>query len=113
MSLKTLTEDERALVLKCLRAVIDGPFICEGDFHCLFGLERVEVAEIASQWPLLDESKKEVGQAINNSMNSLLIWFGWQDENPKQGETLLRQWTGASAEEIERVFAKWRAAPER
>jgi hypothetical protein len=109
MSLKALTEDERTLVLKCLRAVVEGPFISDGDFHSIFGLCRAEVAQVASRWPRVDESEAEVRQAINGSMNSLLIWFGWQDENPEQGETLLRQWTGVSAAEIERVFAKWRA----
>jgi len=108
MSLKALTQDEQNLVLKCLHAVVDGPFICDGDFHALFGLERSEVAQVAAQWPNVNESNEDVQLAINNSMNSLLIWLGWQDEDPKKGESLLRQWTGASAEEIKRVFEKWR-----
>lgn len=109
MSLKALSDGECALVLKCLPAVVEGPFICDGDFHPMFGLERAEVAQIASRWPQVDESEAEVQRAIAGSMNSLLIWFGWQDENPKQGETLLQQWTGGSSAEIDRVFEKWRA----
>jgi hypothetical protein len=49
MALKALTEDERTLVLKCLRVAADGPFISDAAFHSLFGLHRVDVAEIASE----------------------------------------------------------------
>jgi hypothetical protein len=108
MGLKHLTKDEQQIVLRCIRAIVEGPFLCEGDFHSIIGLERSEAATVASRWPSVDESEEDVHLAINNSMNALLIWFGWQDEDPASGSTLLRHWTGATPEEIERVFEKWR-----
>jgi len=111
MALDALTPDEREVVRRCLHAVAEGPFITDGDFHPLIGLWRDEVARVAARWPALDEGEEDVGLALNNSMNSLLIWFGWQDDEQQAGEALLRRWTGASAEEIARIFDKWRMLP--
>jgi hypothetical protein len=111
MGLDTLTPDEREVVRRCLQAVAEGPFISDGDFPLLIGLSRDEAADVAAKWPAWNESEEAVHLALNNSMNSLLIWFGWQEEDPQAGEVLLRQWTGESADEIERIFGKWRGDP--
>jgi hypothetical protein len=49
--------------------------------------------------------------AINNAMNALPIWFGWQDEDPDTASAILQQWTGATAQDIEQLFEKWRGSP--
>jgi hypothetical protein len=107
MALADLTDEQREVVRRCLDAVVKGPFICDGDFHCLFGLRRNEVEQAASRWPELDEADEDVRLAINGSLNSLLIWYGWQDEDPEAATRLLHQWTGASPEDIEQVFQRW------
>src|SRR6185437_8327973 len=103
MGLNALTPSEWEVVRRCLHAVVEGPFICDGDFHPLIGLRREEAAAVATRWPVLDEGEEEVNLALNNSMNCLLIWFGWQDQDPQAGEELLRRWTGETAAEIERI----------
>jgi hypothetical protein len=108
MGLEHLTRKERETVLRCIRAVVEGPFLSEGDFHPIIGLWRSEAAEVAAMWPEPDQSKEEVQLAINNSMNALLIWFGWQDEDPDSASALLQQWTDATPEGIERLLDRWR-----
>jgi hypothetical protein len=110
MGLEHLTKDECETVLRCIRAIVEGPFLSEGDFHPIIGLERSEAAAVASRWSAVDESEEDVQLAINNSMNALLIWFGWQDEDPDSASAIFRQWTGATPQEIERLFEKWRGS---
>jgi len=109
MALEHLNEAERSVVLGCLRAVVSGPFFDDREYHTMFGLERSEVADILAHWQELSESDEAVSAGINNSMNNLLIWWGWQDENPESGARLLHHWSGTSPDEIERVYDKWRA----
>jgi hypothetical protein len=109
MALEHLTEDERCVVLGCLRAVVSGPFFPDWEYHTLFGLERSEVADILSKWQELPESREEVFVGINNAMNNLLLWFGWQSDSLEEGVKTLQFWTGTSPEAIERVYHKWLA----
>ncbi len=108
MPLEHLTASERNVVAGCLRAVVEGPFFDDDEYHPMFGLSRVEMADLLARWPRLSESEDEVMRGLNNAMNNLLIWYGWQDEEPERGARLLREWTGATPDEIERVFYKWR-----
>jgi hypothetical protein len=107
MGLEGLTKDEREIALRCIHAVVEGPFICDGDFPLIIGLERSEAAAVASRWSAVNESEAEVRRAIQGSMNALLTWFGWQDENPNSASAILQQWTGATPEGIERLLEKW------
>jgi hypothetical protein len=108
MGLDRLTKDECEIVLRCIRAVAEGPFLSEGDFHPIIGLDRSEVVAVASSWPAVDESAEIVRLAINNSMNALLIWFDWQDEYPASAVAILQQWAGATPQEVEWLLEKWR-----
>ncbi|MCE9553685.1 MAG: hypothetical protein K8T91_09985 [Planctomycetes bacterium] len=109
MALEHLDEAEQAIVLGCLRAVVNGPFFPDWEFRTAFGLKRSEMADILARWQVLSESNEMVSAGINNAMNNLLIWWGWQDDNPEQGAQVLKQWAGTTADDIERVFDKWRA----
>lgn len=110
MGLECLTRDECEVVLRCIRAVVEGPFLCEGDFHSIIGLHRSEAATVAPRWPAVDESEEDVQLAINNSLNALLIWFGWQDDDPDSASIILQQGTGVTPSGIERIFEKWRGS---
>lgn len=106
MSLKNLTAEERELVLRCLRASVEGPFFEDVGFHTLFGLTRAEVAGVAANWSTIDECEEAVGLAINNSMGNLI---GYPHEVDAQEA---QSWIGADWHEVERVFNKWRTPPE-
>ena len=99
-SLHQLSESERDTIGECLRAVVEGPFIPEEEFHTIFGLERHEVASVLKAWPNVDESDEVVRIAINNSLNNLLGYpHGMDDEWPK--------WIGVSMQELNAIFTKW------
>lgn len=71
MSLRTRTDDERAVVFACLRAAVDGPFFPEWEFETLFGLPRAEVAALVAALPDIDDTPEpEVRR----------IWERWRHE---------------------------------
>src|SRR5437879_3131620 len=98
-----LTDREAGVVLRCVRAAVDGPFFPEWEFHTLFGLRRAEVAAVAARWPDIDDADEDVRLAINNSLNNLL---GYPHDEPEA----FRDRVGESVQEVERIFAKWRNA---
>lgn len=109
MALEHLKKTEQDLVLCCLGAVVQGPFFNDSQFHAMFGLGRAEVASILTCWRTLPETELDVFIGINNAMNNLLIWWGWQDEDPEEGTHILRLWVGAPADEIQCVYLRWLA----
>lgn len=105
MSLSHLTQREREIVLRCVRAAAEGPFFPDWEFHTLFGLERAEIEAVAALGPGMDDTEEVVQLAINNSLNNLLGYPHYQPE-------AFQKWIGESAEEVERVFEKWRKSNE-
>ena len=101
MALADLTKAERRVVFECLRAAAEGPFFPDWEFHTLFGLERVRVAEIAAAWPPADSEERDVWLAINNAMNNLLGY-------PHGQEAAWRDHISVDSAEVERIFAKWK-----
>ncbi len=101
MPLYQLTSEECEVIRRCLRAAAVGPFFEDLEFHTLFGLQRRELAAVLSQWPHVDDRLEDVDLAINNSLCNLL----W---HPHGHAGALYEWVGASADEIERIFEKWR-----
>ena len=77
MVLKNLTEKETEVVFQCLRCVATGKVIFDDwEFQTIFGIEFAIMKEIVRSLPNIDESKKEVQLAINNSLNNLRFLFG-------------------------------------
>ena len=110
MSLASLSDTERLIVHRCVRAMASGRFISDEAFHPICGVTRQETGRIAEEWSQLDESSEVAQLVINNSLNGLLIWYGWQDEAPDAADRMVLESTGATAAEIERIFAKWRGS---
>jgi hypothetical protein len=101
MALSALTPRETDVVFRCLRASAEGPFFPEWEFHLLFGLERSQVAAVATCWPEVSDADEDVRCAINNSLNNLLTY-------PHNKPDAFKEWVGEPAEEVERIFKKWR-----
>ena len=100
-----LTDREAGVVLRCLRAAVEGPFFPDWEFHTLFGLHRAEVAAVAARWPNVDDAEEDVRLAINNSLTNLLCY-------PHGEPEAFKELVGESEEEVERIFSKWRKASE-
>lgn len=110
MSLAALTNNEREFVLRCIQAVATERFITREDFGPILGVTPQEVLGVVNEWSALDETREVAWLTINNSLNGLLIWYGWQDENLTADQTLIAA-VGGTAVDIERVFTKWRGHP--
>ena len=100
MSLTDLSEEERRVVLECLRASLEGPFFPECEFTSLFGITRSDLARIVMAWPAVDEHADVVGLAINNSMNNLLGY-------PHRCEGEWSRFLSVPRQEVERIYLKW------
>jgi PAS domain-containing protein len=85
MNLERLNQADSRVVGEVLRAAADGPFFPDWEFQTLFGLERLEVRQIAQAWPLPAVDPQTVIIAVNNSFNTLLgyphgkddVWSEW------------------------------------
>ena len=104
MSLSDLTDREREIVHRCLRVAADESSIFpDWEFHTLFGFYRPEFVAIADRWPRLDESSRDVSDAINNAMNHLLGYpHKWHKEWSSHFDF--------TRDELLEVFGKWRGS---
>jgi len=55
MLLHKLSTEEQNVVLQCLIAIRDGPFIDPRGYHPRLGVERAELMEIIAAWPHVDD----------------------------------------------------------
>jgi hypothetical protein len=99
----TLSADERALIGRCLRAAVEGPFFDEAEFPTLIGVTRTEARRLAFAWPTVSHTDETVASAVNNMLLNL---FGY----PHGDEAAWAQLIGVSQSEIRGVWAKWRAS---
>ena len=107
MGLANLREEERQVVLQCLRAAVEGPFFPEWEFHTIFGLTREEVRAVLLSWPDLVEADQSVVVAINNSFNNLL---GYPTENARE---LWSKYISVTPMELALIFDKWKGRSSR
>lgn len=103
MSLNNLSEDEKNVVLQCLIAIRDGPFIHPLGFHPRLGLEREELAEIVARWPHVDDTIETSREsiALNNCIATALNTYAIRPEE-------WPRWFSVPREEVKRVYEKWR-----
>jgi hypothetical protein len=96
-----LSEDQRALVCLCLRAVVDGPYISDdGEFQTVMGVTREETAAVAAAWPD-PNSAPHTFVAVNNALNNLLGY-------PHKRWPELSEYIGADSRPVVAALARWR-----
>lgn len=100
MPLTALTEEEREIVLRCLRAAASGPFFEDDEFFTLFGVSRSELRAVIGAWPNVDESEEAVHLSINNSLVNLAGYVHGFD---------LHKHVEANANELLRILLRWQA----
>src|SRR5207244_1060743 len=74
MAFDELSEQEQGVVLQCLSAILNGPFIDDWEFQTRLGIDRTAVLEVLAAWPNLDDADpgSATSLAINNCMNEAL-----------------------------------------
>jgi len=102
MALSDLTDREQDIVLRCIEAAANGPFIPDCEFGILFGVTRQELCDIAARWPAVDDvGDRQVARAINDSMNNLL---GYPHGEKEAWDEYIEVTRGV----VRRVFRKWK-----
>jgi len=96
-----LTDADRETLRRCLEVAIAGHLFEEPEFHTLFGLHRVEVAEILARWPQIDMSDAQVNHAIHSTIVNLLGYPHGED---------VKTLVGASEQDLSGILERWRAA---
>jgi hypothetical protein len=84
-------------------AAVQGPFIDDGEFETLFGVDRNQAAEVLANWPPADDQEQVAYLTINDSFVNLLGY-------PHGKMARLEAMTGLAAPEIASLFQRWRAS---
>jgi hypothetical protein len=84
-------------------AAVQGPFIDDGEFQTLFGVDRDQAAAVLATWPPADNQEEVAYTTINNSFVNLL---GYPHGKLAQLEAM----TGLAGQEIAGLFQRWRAS---
>src|ERR1700730_13719743 len=73
MSLKRLSDEDKAAVLQCMTAIVRSQLIGDWEMHTRLGLTRERLRKVISRWPQIDDSviDSDAFLAINNCMNAI------------------------------------------
>jgi hypothetical protein len=102
MALKDLTPADKQVVYACLRAISEGPFIGDFEFHARLGLHRAEFAAVLERWPVLDDSRPESDDAL--AINGC---FGEVCYGVPIGEDDWAKWFNVPRADVARVYRTW------
>jgi hypothetical protein len=95
-----LTENEKNIVLQCLKACIGEVFFPDWEFHTLTGYEKDEVKHLIVNWPKANFEDLDTRNLVLNVLNNLL---GYPHKvSNRQWETHIT----ASPEEIDKLWGK-------
>lgn len=99
-ALQRLTPRQRDLIGLSLRAIIDGPYIEDWEFHAVMGVPREEAREVLASWPE-SASHGRTFVTVNNALNNLLGY-------PHNQWRELSAFIGADQAEVDAALATWR-----
>ena len=105
MALSHCTDEDRQVIADSLRASVEGPFFPDWEFATLFGLERVEVAEVLRAWPGIDASDERVDLAVNNALGNLV---GYPHGHERDWDCFL----SVPPSRLLEVLKRWRQRPD-
>lgn len=96
-----LTDAQRELIGRCLRAFVDGPYVSnDNEFHTVMGVWRKEASAVAAEWPE-PASNGYTFVTVNNTLNNLLGY-------PHGHWNELSDTTGADPQQLDAALARWR-----
>ena len=102
MAFKHLSPNEKEMVLKCMKAIADGPEIEDWEFHTRLGIGRSDLRRIICLWPEIDDTSDRSPEflAINNCMNEICHGV---NISPTEWRRRLTQ----TRDEIRDTYHKW------
>jgi hypothetical protein len=102
MAFAELSPSEQQIVLRCMKAIADGPEIEDWEFQTRLGIVRPSLRRVISLWPTIDDSSEDSDEflAINNCLNEVC-------HGVKIPDAEWRKWFSQSREEIIKTYNKW------
>jgi hypothetical protein len=102
MPIKDLSEDEKAVVLQCLRAIAESELIDDWEMQTRLGVTRKTLREVISSWPNIDDTAVDSAEslAINNCMNEICHGVRVPPDEWKQ-------WFTVTKAQILNAYRKW------
>ena len=102
MALMDLPEADREVVWQCLRAIVQGEFIADVEFHARLGLSRAQIRALLASWPRINDrdDDSDACLALNNSMNEVCHGAAIK---PREWQT----WFTVPNDEVKAVFERW------
>ena len=85
-----LDDDVVALLGRCLRAAVEGPFFADGEMDQLFAQDRGSLAVVASMWTRMNLAAPDLRRTVESVTEMLLergpanqeAWDEWVDADP-------------------------------
>ncbi len=102
MAFEGLSKKDQNVVLQCMTAILEGPYIDDFEFQTRLGIDRGELIGVIAAWPNLKDADEDsaANLAINNCMNE--VCYG-VDIPPDKWT----KWFDVSKEEVEKAFIRW------
>src|SRR5271166_5204687 len=102
MYLKSLSDEEKAVVLLCLTAIAESQLIEDWEMHTRLGLKRETLRAIIAQWPNIDDSDPDSNEylAVNNCMNEISNGIHIQQDEWDKLFTMTRS-------QVLDIYCKW------
>ena len=102
MAFADLSPNEKQIVLECMKAIADGPYFQDWEFHTRLGIERPTLRRIISIWPAINDRSDDSDGflAINNCLNE--ICHGIQIADPEWQSRFAH-----SKDEVKSTLHKW------
>jgi hypothetical protein len=100
-AIKKISTDDINIIKSVLRAVVEGPFFPDWEFHTLFGLNRNDVRKIMEEWPRLEDENENISLAINNAFNNLLFY-------PHRKDDSINDYIQISKKALKKKYNEWK-----
>lgn len=99
MNLDILNEREKEIIIECLNAVVNGPFIPKSLFHTLMGFERDKLIEFVNNWDGQNAVSSEKERFIYMALFQLL-------EYPHDLEHVWSEYISMSKNNVAKILHK-------
>ena len=102
MALWALSQTDQQIILECLKAILEGPFIDSVEFQTRIGINRDDLSQVIQAWPNIDDSNEDSTEvlALNNCMNEVCNGLDISDRD-------WSHWFRVGRKEVCEVYSRW------
>ncbi len=100
--IRDLSENEKKIVLECLKAAVSEHFFPDGLFHTLSGFNRSDFEKVISDWPDINEQSEQVRGIIHQALFQLSFFPNGFYDNVQ--DDVWYSYISVSVETVEDIF---------